>query len=295
MNIVILIVLALSIGPLVIAVAVRFLWMRTTVSLGTRVAVLTAIAGLIPAAGAIVPQFVSWIVMPLSLSLASRAATPLVLGIVALPLLMIPGPQARTRGIATLSRRSVRQFVPKRWIWVLLALIVVVLGLTIAAGAASSPDENGHYTMYWASIGTMRFGTQIYGWFFSTPSLVSLAALLVMLCAALSVIASRAWDDDIEADAAVRRLRATNVLRICFGAILIHLSVILRSLAGASALGGESRTTELGTVAAGTPFAALEPLLFWTGTAAFVIGLTACLLTALTAIPTRHGATAMRS
>jgi uncharacterized membrane protein len=296
MNIVLLMALGLSVGPLALAGGIRFLLMRGTVPLDRRVAVLTAIAGLIPAMGAIPRLFVPWFPgTALNSDLGFRAATPLVLGVVALSMLMIPGPRARTSGVAALARRRIGQFVSRRWTWTLLVLTALVLILTIAAGSVSSRDENGHYTMYWASMGTTTFGTNIYGWYFSTPSLIALALLLVMLFAALQVIASRAWDDDVEADGALRRLRSTNVIRIGCGATLIHLSVILQSLAGTSALRGQSTTTELGTVAMGTPFAALQPVLFWTGTAAFVVGLTICLITALIAIPVRSSMTAMRS
>lgn len=181
------------------------------------------------------------------------------------------------------------------WIWTLLALVAVVLVLTIAAGSASRQDENGHYTMFWASMGTTEIGTGIYGWHFSTPSLIALAVLLVMLFATLQAIASRSWEGDIDADAVVRRLRSSNALRLSCGAVGLHLSVILQSLAGTASLRGQSMTTELGMVTVGTPFAALEPVLLWTGIAAFVIGQTACLLTAMTAIPTRRCTLATRS
>lgn len=106
MNIVQLIALGLSVGPLVLAAAIRFLLMRNTAPLGCRVAVLTALAGSIPACGAVLGLFALWSpLMPLSFDLTFRAAAPLVLGIVALPLLMIPGSRARTIGVATLSRR----------------------------------------------------------------------------------------------------------------------------------------------------------------------------------------------
>ncbi|GLC84755.1 hypothetical protein [Microbacterium arabinogalactanolyticum] len=296
MDIVLLMVLAMSVGPLVIATAIRFLLLRNTTPLGRLVAILTVIAGLLPAAGAILPMLSSWIpLIPLSLDLAILAAVPLALGIVAMPLLMVPPRRVHTGGVAALNRRHMRRFVPVRWTWLLLALVVLVLVPTIAAGAASSRDEYGHYTLYRTSLGTTRIATRIYGWHYSVPSLIMLALLLAMIFAALFVITSRAWDDDIEADAAVRRLRAANVLRIGGGAILLHLFVILQSIAGTAGLRGAATTTELGTVAMGTPFAALQPWLFWMSLAAFVVGLTLHLLTALMAIPARRVATASRS
>lgn len=296
MNVVLLMVLALSVGPILIAAGIRFLLMRGSVRLGGRTAVLTLVAGLIPAIGAVLTLFGSWIaVIPLNPDLGWRAATPLVLGAIAVLLLMVPATRARARGAATLSPRRIAQFAPKQWSWTMVVLVCLVLGTTIAAGAASTRDELGHYTMYWTSMGTSTFGTNIYGWYFSTPSLIVLAVLLAGACSALYLITANAWNHDIETDAAVRRLRATNVLRVATGAVLIHLSVILQSLGGTAALRGESTTSELGTVAMGTSFAALAPALTWTGVAAFVIGLTACFVTALTAVPARRPAAATRS
>lgn len=289
MNVVLLIVLALSVGPILIAVGIRFLPLRGSVRLGGRASVLTLVAGLLPAIGAVLSLFTSWIpVIPLNPDLGWRAATPLALGVIAVLLLMVPAPRARARGAATLSRRRIAQFTPRQWIWTVVVLVCLVLGTTIAAGAASTRDEFGHYTMYWTSMGTSAFGTHIYGWHFSTPSLIVLAVLLSGVFAALFLITAAPWNDDIETDAAVRRLRATNILRVATGAVLIHLSVILQSLGGTAALRGESTTSELGTVAMGTAFAAFAPALTWTGIAAFVIGLTACFVTALTAIPARR-------
>ena len=296
MNIVLLMVLAMSVGPLLIATAIRFLLLRNTVPLGHRVAILTAIAGLIPTICAVLPMLGSWIpLIPLNLDLAFRAVAPLVAGIVAMSLLTVPPRRVHTGGVAALRRRRMRQFMPTRWAGCLLALALVTLALTIAAGVASTRDEHGRYTLYRASMGTTTFTTQIYGWYYSVPSLIMLAVLLVMLFAALFVITSRAWNDDIETDAAMRRLRATNVLRIGCGAILLHLFVILQSIAGASGMRAAAMTTELGTVVTGTPFAALQPWLFWTSMAAFVAGLTLHLLTALTAIPARHVTATSRS
>jgi hypothetical protein len=85
----------------------------------------------------------------------------------------------------------------------------------------------------------------------------------------------------------VRRVRATNVCRITSGVLLIHLSAILVSLAGTASMTGTSLTAELGEISTFTPFAALQPLLLWSGLAALLAGLTLCATAAFTAIPLR--------
>lgn len=281
-------VLGLSVGPLVIAAAIRFLPMRRTVRLGRRIAIVTFIAGLIPWIGTAAPMLTSLFpIPPMHTDMGARAVTPLLLGSLSVMLLMIPAHRTRFTGTATLARRRVSQFVSSRWTWAIILLVALVLALTIAAGVASKIDENGHRTMYWISGGNSTFGTQIYGWYFSTPSLIVMAILLILAAVALALIPRPAWRADAETDAAVRRVRAANVCRITSGVLLVHLSTILVSLAGTASMTGTSLTAELGEISAFTPFAALQPLLQWSGLAALLAGLTLCATAAFTAIPLR--------
>lgn len=288
MIILLAIVLGLSVGPLVIAAAIRFLLMRRTVPLGRRIAVVTFIAGLIPWAGAAVPMLASLLPMPpMHTDMGARAVTPLLLGCLAVMMLMIPAHRTRFTGMATLAPRRVSQFLSPRWAWTIVLLVALVLALTIAAGAASKIDGSGHRTMYRISGGTSTFGTQIYGWYFSTPSLIAMVVLLFLTAVALALIPRPAWRADAETDAAVRRMRATNICRITSGVLLVHLSAILISLAGTASLRGTSLAPQGGETSTVTPFAALQPLLQWSGWAALVAGLTLCAITAFSAVPAR--------
>jgi hypothetical protein len=117
--------------------------------------------------------------------------------------------------------------------------------------------------------------------------LIVMAILLILAAVALALIPRPAWRADAETDAAVRRVRAANVYRITRGVLLVHLSTILVSLAGTASMTGTSLTAELGEISAFTPFAALQPLLQWSGLAALLAGLTLCAVAAFTAVPMR--------
>lgn len=290
-------VLLVTLGPLVaamlLAIGIRFLAMRSTPRPGLRVALLTVTAGAIPAVVVSAPRLSYWIPsLRGSVALSFQAIAPLVLGIVAVLLLMIPPPAHRTGATAELTRRSVRAFVSARWVWMLVASTAAIAAVSIAAGTVSGPDSEGRYTEYSFAVGTgFRVGTTIYGWHYSIPALGVLAALLVVTVIAWLNVPRPGWQDDARQDAAVRRLRAGNIGRVATGALLVHLAVVLRSLAGTASLRGETPTTELGTISAGPPFAALGPVLECIGWIALAAGLTMWILTALTAIPSRHPAT----
>lgn len=289
--------LLMTLGPpavaLLLAISIRFLTLRSAPRLGRRVALLTVAAGAIPTVIMTAPKLSYWIPsLRQSLTLSFQTITPLVLGILAVLLLMIPPRADHASATAQLARRSVGSFVTVRWLWTLIALTAVIAAVSITAGAASSADAGGQYTEYSFSVGSgLRIGTTIYGWHYSLPSFGVLAALLAVTVVAWLTIPLPAWHDDARQDAAARRLRAANIGRMTGGALLVHLAAVLRSLAGTASLRGETPTTELGTVFAGPPFAALEPVLECAGWIALTAGLMMWILTALTAIPSRHRAT----
>ncbi|WP_087130844.1 hypothetical protein [Microbacterium esteraromaticum] len=267
------------------AVVIRFVVMQPVPRLGRIVSVLTVLAGVIPAA-AIVVSRAAWRVPFLS-DLSITAILPLGLGILAVLLLSIPRSKARTTTHSHLSRRTFLSFVTFRWVWTLTALTVVVLLFTIAAGTVSTVDSEGHRALYKFLVGTTgtSIATAIYGWHFSIPALWMLVALLAATVMAWLIIPRPAWQDDAVADTITRRIRAASIGRAAAGSILVHLSVILRSLASTAGVRGEATTTELGTVAVGPPFAALEPALHWGSEIALTAGLAMWLLIALVAIP----------
>lgn len=239
------------------------------------------IIGLMPAA-----LFLWWpgIAIPLEV----RALLPLLLGIASVALLMTPAPRRRARATADLSPRSVASFVRRAWPLTMAALIAAIVAITLAAGFASRPDELGHFTMYSVSIGTSgtEIGTGIYGWHYSMPSLIAIAVLIVTTVIAWVSISRPAWDDDVELDAALRQLRSAHVGRVAVGALLVHLTVILRSLASTASLQGSAASSDLGTVWVGTPFAAIAPALTWASYALLIAGLALWFVVALSAVAT---------
>ncbi|WP_102191837.1 hypothetical protein [Microbacterium aurantiacum] len=282
----------IAVGPIALAViaapCIRFLILRTVPPLSARTALLTAIAGGIPAlAFVLLRVFGFWFPLVITLDLRFRAMLPLALGIVAVLLLMVPPSSQRTRATAQVSRRTVLSFLSPWWIAGAGVLVAIILALSIAAGVASRPDFEGHYTFYSITLGSMEMGTGIYGWYYSVPALFGLAALVVTASIAWAVIPRTAWNDDLTHDAAVRRLRADNIGRVTCAALLVHLSTVLTSLGGTASLRGSTSTTELGSVATGTPFAALGPALHTSAALTLALGLTLWILTALTAVPVR--------
>jgi hypothetical protein len=283
-------------GPYVAAVLgatmIRFFALRAVPRLGARVAALTALAGALPALTIMLMPVVWFWIPPVMrpLDLGFRSTLPLALGVVAVILLGIPPTGSHVPSAADVSRRTVFTFLRARGVVTLLGLSAVAVGLAVAAGLSSRLDEHGHFTEFSMSVGSsgsMRIGTSIYGWFYSVPGFVALGVLLIITAVMWSLIPRRPWAGDVEQDREVRTLRAANIGRAACGAVLIHLSEILRSLGGTLQLRGETGTTELGTVSVGAPLAAFGPVLEWAAFAALAVGLALWILIALTAIPRR--------
>lgn len=285
-------ILLLASAPITVAVIVgigiRLINLPPLPRIGTPASWLTAAAGGIPALTMAALVWFPFVVPPLGFfDLDVRSMAPLALGIAAVVLLAIP-PISQHRGaVAQISRRTIMSFVSVRWIITALAVAAIIVALSVAAGNASGLDENGRYTTYTISIGTTgtEMGAGIYGWHYSVPALVGVAVLLVATAGAWALLPRPAWSDDIAHDSAVRRLRASNIGRAACGALLIHLAVVLRSLAGTASLIGSTTTTDLGAVSVTPPFAALGPTLDWCGFIALTAGLAMWIVIALTAIP----------
>lgn len=272
----------------ILALTIRLTVLRGAPRLTTRDAVVAALAGgvpvivfLAPVAGAsgVGPAF-WW-------DLGIRAATPLVLGLFGVVLLSLPSRQTQPHASAQLVPRTVRTFVRPRQPILLAALAALAIALTLAAGAASETDEQGQYTLFSLTLGTSgtSASTGIYGWHYSLPSLALLGALLAATTVAWLLIPRPAWSDDIDRDTAVRRLRADNVTRIASGAVLLHLAVVFNSLRGTASMMLSTQAGTIGMVSLGTPFAAMEPVLFAAWAIATTAGITLWLLTALSGLP----------
>jgi hypothetical protein len=191
-----------------------------------------------------------------------RFAVPLCLGILGLALLGLPGRTQSVRGAADLKPRTALSFVRGWWFVTPAAALALILTLTLAAGAASEPDDQtGLYTTYQVDLGGGRaMGTSIYGWFFSVPALISLGIMLVVATLALFLIARPALDLDKEQDVYVRTVRSRNVILIGTGALFVHLGLVFGSLAGTASM-RSTFSIEDGALAFWTTFAALQPAL----------------------------------
>lgn len=279
-------------GPIMLAagfaITLRWTLLRAVPRLTTRDAILTAIAGGVPLLVMLVLRGaqMGWVPM-LWQSLEARAATPLVLGIVGVVLLSVVSRPARPRSTARLAPRTARTFLRPRQPISLAALTALAVALAITAGTASEVDELGRYTRFSITLGTSGHSasSDIYGWYYSFPSLVLLAVLLVITALAWMSLPRPAWGEDVDLDTAVRRTRAGNIARVSCGAVLLHLAVVFGSLGGTASIAMSTSEGGLGTISLGTPFAAMGPALFVAQEIATVIGVVLWMLTALTAVP----------
>lgn len=284
-------------GSTLAGVALALLWWliqgrRTRLTSGS-VAAFTLAAGLLLVFGAVAPRTLGLPFLQRYVSLEFwlwytdyRFLFPLVLGILGMMLLAFPVRARKGRGIADLTPRTPLSFARGRWFAGPAAVIAITLVLTVAAGAASQPDpETGHYTMYVVDLGSERtMGTTIYGWFSSVPALILTAVMIVVAALVLFLIARPPLGQSREQDIQLRIIRSRNVFTVVTGALLLHLGLILGSLAGTASLRGEFPAAE-GTASSWTEFAALEPALRIASEVAAGLGIAFWLAVALSAIP----------
>jgi hypothetical protein len=195
------------------------------------------------------------------IAVSTRFVVPLVAGLLAIALALLPSPRRQDEASAVLARRTPLTFAPRDLLVTLGAGVALVLAVTVAAGMASHPDAEGRWRNYMVDVGVMSMGTEIYGWYYSVPSLVLLAALLVLVVVALAVIARPPLAADVSAESVTRRWRARHVVSLASGAVLLHLSRVLASLSATASVKGGTSTTDGWMVAYGK-FAGMEgPLL----------------------------------
>ena len=220
---------------------------------------------------------------PWELHGAVRYVLPLVLGIVMILVLAVP---ARRTGSpsASLTRRTWTSFLSPARMAVGASVLCAVLAITVAAGLASSADEDGHRSLYLVELGTASMATTFYGWHFSIAPLLCLAALTASAVGAWSAIARPPHPEDHAQDVAARRLRSANVARAATGAMLLHLSTVLVSLHG-TAISSLTVHAESGEFfRSGVPFASLASALQGGAMLAEAIGLGLWVLVVLSAV-----------
>jgi uncharacterized membrane protein len=226
-----------------------------------------------------------------------RFSWPLLIGVIAVVLLAVPVRSRRGRRAAALAPRTPMSFARGWWIVAPTVVLGVILLITVVAGRASQPDEmTGRYTMYVVKTGSeSSMGTGIYGWFYSIPAMVVIAVLIAVVVIDLVLIARPAPAEDREEDARARMIRTRNVLAAATATLLMHLGLVLGSLAATAATGS---WTAIGQghgngLYSWTPIAALEPVFRGGDHVVTACGIALWVTVALSAIPARQHARAL--
>jgi len=218
-----------------------------------------------------------------------RFTYPLVLGIIGLVIVALPVQARSGRGTAELAPRTPLSYAKGWWLITPAVVLALIVTFTIAAGAASQPDEvTGRYTMYLVDLGGERaMGTSIYGWFYSVPCLILMGIMIAIATTNLVLIARPALDQNQERDVQTRIVRTRNVFLVGTGALLVHLGLICGSLAGTAMLRAGFSTSE-GGMTIWTTFAALQPALAGASRVAAALGFMLWVAVAVSAIPPRR-------
>ncbi|MFE5409338.1 hypothetical protein [Microbacterium sp. NPDC056569] len=267
-------------------------------SLGAAVGVFTLLAGLLGVladvlirfaanVSLLVPvyptmQFVTWY-------FDNRYILPLVVGILGLVLLAFPVRARRGEGVAELAPRGLFRFTSARWLIAPVAVFALILLITLIAGSASQPDPaTRRYDMYIVEITPENtMATAIYGWYYSVPALVATALMAATAAGTLALIARPPLSQDRDLDSQIRARRSRNVITVTTGALLLHLGLILQSLAGTASLAA-SMPSELGRITLSTPVAAMMPVLTVASYVAAALGVALWATVALTAVGVRQ-------
>lgn len=174
----------------------------------------------------------------------------------------VPEPLTGEYTEASLMRRSTFAFARRNeliWIGV---LALAAVGVALAAGRVSLPDEAGRYRMYEVDAGVQRGATEIYGWHFSSAALVSMLLLLLAALVALWRIAKPPFETNTGIEFATRKLRSDWVTRTVIAALLVHLGDVSRFLSASASLRMSSMVAGGGPMLESWPkFAALGPAL----------------------------------
>lgn len=196
-----------------------------------------------------------------------------------------PVAPVRARGWLTFSRKRE---------WVTGGVVVSLLVLTcVVAGAASSPDDDGWYSLIEIPVGDLDSGAAtFFGWAHGVPVLITTALLTTLLVAILSLNSRRPYmrPETVEAESAARRATAKTV-------VLLYIASLLLPLGGAWSMTGYAG---LGSVGVGIPgvgefmystgYAAIAPLIVTAGGVAQVSAVVLLLLTARAGMTPRRRA-----
>lgn len=159
-----------------------------------------------------------------------------------------------------LTPRSVWSFGRASWFgsWTLGAALLTAT--VCLAGLASSTDSEGRFAVLSVAVGNAASSSTFLGWYYGVPILIGLAVLTAVTFIAIWVIArpTLAWTVDGRAvDVWLRRLRTRTVLSLSGGAVVLTLAWSLLCIGSGAAMRLEIPGGNLGSIAVGTPVAAL--------------------------------------
>jgi len=202
-----------------------------------------------------------------------RVLWALAIGTLAVALVATPSGAHTPRGHASLTRRTPFSFGRRWWFASVTTIVGTIVTVSVLAGVASEPDEEGLWRNYTVDAGSsISFGTRIYGWYYSVPALMLLAALIAVTIVVLWLIARPSLSANLDDDVRMRHLRTRNILAIASGALLIHLGSIFTSLSNTASLRGGAAIGENGWGSWTTPFAAMQPALLFIGLGIAALG-----------------------
>lgn len=128
--------------------------------------------------------------------------------------------------------------------------------------------------MYVIHSGAATASTWIYGWYFSVPALIALAALLMLCWATLAKVSRPPLSSDPTHDTALRRSRSGIVTGATLGALFLHLAYVAISLDGTASIRLTSTGGHGGAwIESWSTFVALTPALRITGMMLLAIGI----------------------
>jgi hypothetical protein len=139
-------------------------------------------------------------------------------------------------------RRSWSSFSSRSSLVVATVALLTLVGTTVAAGSASSPNHQGHFV--WlaipipneASIDPIRL--PFFGWAYGVPVLLALAALIAVAWTALSRNAARPFlgPETVTAERAARHTTAGGITLVLTSAVLLSLSGAWRLIANGGSI-----------------------------------------------------------
>lgn len=143
-----------------------------------------------------------------------------------------------------------------------------LLALSVAAGLASSPDDDGLYSRISIPVGDQGAGSStFFGWAYSVPLVIVTTVLLVLLYLALRSNAGRPFrrPDTVGAETEQRRTTSVVLFALAGASVLIGLSdaVLMVAHAGLGSVG--VGIPGVGTFMYSTGFASLAPALLVIG------------------------------